>query len=168
MEKTSEKKVIPVKNYIILIIIFIVTAVITIYVNAWIKTYKISNDISPMANLVQEITLSDLEVTMSETTMAILYIANDVNYELDNDILQRVNANELNDYFYYMNVGDVSEKETIDVLKSFFDNLSDDINAIPMLIYIKDGKAEKIIDSEKRTITVNDFNVIVDSYLTID
>ncbi len=168
MSKISEKKVIPVKNYIIVIVIFIITVIITIYINSWIKTYKISNDISPMVDSVQEITLSDLEATMSETSVAILYIANNSNFELDNDILKRVNADELNDYFYYMNVGNVPEDESINALKNFFNNLSDDINSVPMLIYIKDGKAEKIIDSENRTITVNDFNVIVDSYLIYD
>ena len=127
-----------------------------------------NTDVSPLANTVQQITLSDLEATMSETNLAILYVADDSNYDLDNEILKRVNTEGVNDYFYYMNVEDISKSEIIDSLKNYFNNLSEDINSIPMIIYIKDGVAVKVIDSKDWNLTVNDFNVILDSYLEID
>ena len=168
MESKEEKRVIPIKNYFILTVICLATIIATIYINAWIKTYKMNTDVSPLANTVQQITLSDLEATMSETNLAILYVADDSNYDLDNEILKRVNTEGVNDYFYYMNVEDISKSEIIDSLKNYFNNLSEDINSIPMIIYIKDGVAVKVIDSKDWNLIVNDFNVILDSYLEID
>ena len=99
MESKEERRVIPVKNYFILLSICLVTIVATIYINAWIRTYKVNSNVNPLIGEVQEITLSDLEATMSETNLAILYVANNDNFALDKEILKRVNADSVNDYF---------------------------------------------------------------------
>lgn len=168
MESKEERRVIPVKNYFILLIICLVTIVATIYINAWIRTYKVNSNVNPLIGEVQEITLSDLEATMSETNLAILYVANNDNFALDKEILKRVNADSVNDYFYYMNVDDVSADKSIKSLKSYFDNVKESINVLPMFIYIKDGKAVKVMDSKDRQLTISDFDVLLDSYLDID
>lgn len=163
MEKEIRRKI-PFKNYIILFAIFIITVVITVYVNAWIKTYKNNQALDPLDNVVQKITLNDLEATMSETNIAILYVANINDYEMNDAILKIVNKNELNDNFYYMNVEDNSDSNTISILKKYFSNLEGDINKLPMFIYIKNGKAEKIIDSNETNLTANDLYILIDSY----
>ena len=168
MESKEEKRVIPVKNYFILLIICLVTIVATIYINAWIRTYKFNSNVNPLIGKVQEITLSDLEATMSETNLAILYVANNDNYTLDKEILKRVNENSINDYFYYMNVNVVSQDESIKTLREYFSNVKNDINIIPMFIYLKDGQAVKVIDSKDHELSINDFNILLDSYLEID
>lgn len=168
MENKKEKMVIPVKNYIILLIIFIITIIATIYINAWIKTYKANSDFSPLTNLVQEITLSDLEATMPETNIAILYIADNSDFNLDNDILKMVNDEAINDYFYYLNVEKISNNQSVEILKNYFNNLKDEINKIPMFIYIKDGKATKVFDSNERQLTINDLSILINNYLEID
>lgn len=168
MKNKDEKRIIPAKNYFILLLICLITIIATIYINAWIRTYKVNSDVSPLLGMVQEITLSDLEVTMSETNIAVLYISNGDDYNLDSEILKRVNANSVNDYFYYMNVDDVSADKSIKSLKSYFDNVKESINVLPMFIYIKDGKAVKVMDSKDRQLTISDFDVLLDSYLDID
>ena len=168
MKNKDEKRIIPVKNYFILLLICLITIIATIYINAWIRTYKVNSDVSPLLGMVQEITLSDLEVTMSETNIAVLYISNGDDYNLDSEILKRVNANSVNDYFYYMNVDDVSVDKSIKSLKSYFDYVKESINVLPMFIYIKDGKAVKVMDSKDRQLTISDFDVLLDSYLDID
>lgn len=168
MESKEERRVIPVKNYFILSIICLVTIVATIYVNAWIKTYKVNSNVNPLIGKVQEITLSDLEATMSETNLAILYVANNDNFALDKEILKRVNADSINDYFYYMNVNAISQEDCIKSLKEYFSDVKNEINSVPMLIYIKDGQAVKVIDSKDKKLNINDFNVILDNYLEID
>ena len=168
MKNKDEKRIIPVKNYFILLLICLITIIATIYINAWIRTYKVNSDVSPLLGMVQEITLSDLEVTMSETNIAVLYISNGDDYNLDSEILKRVNANSVNDYFYYMNVDDVSVDKSIKSLKSYFDYVKESINVLPMFIYIKDGKAVKVMDSKDRQLTISDFDVLLDSSLDID
>ena len=168
MESKEERRVIPVKNYFILLIICLVTIVATIYINAWIKTYKVNSNVNPLIGKVQEITLSDLEATMSETNLAILYVANNDNFALDKEILKRVNADSINDYFYYMNVNAISQEDCIKSLKEYFSDVKNEINSVPMLIYIKDGQAVKVIDSKDKKLNINDFNVILDNYLEID
>lgn len=168
MESKEERRVIPVKNYFILSIICFVTIVATIYINAWIKTYKVNSNVNPLIGKVQEITLSDLEATMSETNLAILYVANNDNFALDKEILKRVNADSINDYFYYMNVNAISQEDCIKSLKEYFSDVKNEINSVPMLIYIKDGQAVKVIDSKDKKLNINDFNVILDNYLEID
>lgn len=168
MESKEERRVIPVKNYFILSIICLVTIVATIYINAWIKTYKVNSNVNPLIGKVQEITLSDLEATMSETNLAILYVANNDNFALDKEILKRVNADSINDYFYYMNVNTISQEDCIKSLKEYFSDVKNEINSVPMLIYIKDGQAVKVIDSKDKKLNINDFNVILDNYLEID
>ena len=168
MESKEERRVIPVKNYFILLIICLVTIVATIYINAWIRTYKVNSNVNPLIGKVQEITLSDLEATMSETNLAILYVANNDNFALDKEILKRVNADSINDYFYYMNVNAISQEDCIKSLKEYFSDVKNEINSVPMLIYIKDGQAVKVIDSKDKKLNINDFNVILDNYLEID
>ena len=165
MIKKEDQRVIPIKNYFILFAICIVTILATIYINAWIHTYKINNDVSPLYNAVQQITLGDLAATMAETNVAILYVANNDNYDLDREILNRITLEGINDYFYYMNVSGISEKEYVEVLQQNFGN---DVKKVPLLIYIKNGEVKKIIDSNGDLLTINDLNVILDSYLEID
>ena len=168
MESKEERRVIPVKNYFILLIICLVTIVATIYINAWIRTYKVNSNVNPLIGEVQEITLSDLEATMSETNLAILYVANNDNFALNKEILKWVNADSVNDYFYYMNVDVISQDECVKTLKEYFSNVKNEINSIPMFIYIKDGQAVKVIDSKDRELNINDFNILLHSYLEID
>ena len=162
----EERRNVPLKNYVILSIIFIITILLTLYINAWIKAYKESNiEVSPLKDTVQEITIYDIKMSLSETNETILYIGDDTDYSLDKDILKVINKEELNDIFYYIDVSNIEDTVYINSLKDNFQELSNNINKGPMLIYIKNGVAIKVKDSSKSRLNINDLDTLIKTYI---
>ena len=162
----EERRNVPLKNYVILSIIFIITILLTLYINAWINAYKESNiEVSPLKDTVQEITIYDIKMSLSETNETILYIGDDTDYSLDKDILKVINKEELNDIFYYIDVNNIEDTVYINSLKDNFQELSNNINKGPMLIYIKNGVAIKVKDSSKSRLNINDLDTLIKTYI---
>ena len=55
------------KNYFLLLTIFIVTLLITLYINSIIRDYKyIKVDVSPLQDSISQINLNELDIALSE------------------------------------------------------------------------------------------------------
>jgi len=161
----KEKRKVPIKNYFILGIIAFLTIFLTLYINEWIKTYKDGNELLPLDGEVQQVNINELEVTLSETNQVILYVGYEGLNSLDKAILKRLKKDEVNDYFYYLNVTDYSEKKYLGELKNNFSSIRNDINKAPMFIYIKNGEALRVVDSKNDIVNINDLNMLIDNYI---
>ena len=82
------------KNYFILIVTFILTLLITLYVNSIIRDYKyIKVDVSPLEGYISQINLSELDIALSELNNGIIYVGNThsrENKRLERDILKKI------------------------------------------------------------------------------
>lgn len=119
------KKEIPVKNYVILVIIFLVTIVAVFYVRDWYNTTKehyAQNSV--MTKVIREIN-SDDEISnyILENQRLILYVSSGQNSEIKNfeddfkDLIQKL---DLRDEVIYMNLDNVDANNFYDLLKNKF------------------------------------------------
>lgn len=165
----EKNKRIPTKNYIILGITTIIVIILTLYINAWIKTYK-ENKIStsPFNEKAEEVNINEIGLTLSEMNEVILYVGytNDKTiYEMEEKLLSYIKKHNLMDKFIYVNATDYKEnKEYMNILKNTFENKKDEIKNIPILIYVKNGIAEEVINSTNKQITTYDIANLNEKY----
>ncbi len=168
MKKIEEKRTIPIKNYFILGIICIITILLTIYVNAWIKTYKANAySTSPLSGYINEININELKEPFMEINKVILYVGYTNDQKLFNEekeLLSEIQKKELTPYVIYLNVTD--DKDYLSVLQEKFDIDKTDMDEAPMFIYIKDGKAEDVVNvSDKNKLTEDFMDMVKDNDL---
>lgn len=165
----EKDKKIPIKNYLMLFIITLIVIVLTFYINAWIKTYKENKiSVSPFSELIKEVNINEINVTFSEMNEVILYVGytNDKDlYVMEEKLLKYIKKHDLIDDFIYVNINDYKEnKEYLNILKETFKEVSDDIKDVPILIYVKNGKAEEVINSSNKLLSTYDIAKLNDKY----
>lgn len=163
MAKQENERKIATKNYVALAVLGIFTIFATLYICKWINIYKEEKLMtSPLTEVVSEIYLSELSESILETDEAIIYFGytNDKdNYELEEKILKEIKNKGLNEYVFYVNVKDYLEnKEYEKMIKDIFPELENKNLKAPLLVYTKRATPIKIKSSNKKLITVKDFN----------
>ena len=132
------------KNYLILVLITLIVVILTLYINAWIKTYKDNKiSISPFSGVTEEVNINEIGLTLSEMNEVILYVGytNDkVIYEMEEKLLK-----------YIKKRGLIEDKK-------------EEIKGIPILIYVKSGKADMIINSNNKVITTYELATLSEKY----
>lgn len=167
--KKVEKREVPLRNYFILAIIGIMTVVLTLYVDKWITSYnehKIST--SPLSGKVSEININELEMSLNETPEVILYVSYTNNIDVYNKevkLLSKLKKENKLDYLIYLDVTQNMENDKyLDILRKKFKNVSNEIKKAPLFIYIKNGEAMNVINSDGRVIDYSDFLQIIEMY----
>lgn len=160
---------IPKKNYLILLVIAVLTVLLVFYINAWIKTYKQNQlNISPLTNNVNEVYKNELHLSLSESNQMILYVgyndSDDVK-ELEKQLLSTIRSKNLHEYFIYYDVTkELKNDEYLKILKNEFSEIKDSIDTAPMLIYVKSGEGVEVVDSKSNLITIEDFKELISKY----
>lgn len=157
------------KNYIILGIICVVTIVLTLYINAWVKTYKENKiSVSPLSGVVEEVNINEIDLAFSEMNEVILYVGytNDKTiYDMEKKLLKYIKKLDIVDNFIYVNITDYKDNdEYIEILKKSFGEVKDEIKKAPMIIYVKNGKAEKVVNSKNKRISTYDISDLNETY----
>lgn len=167
--KKVEKRAVPLKNYFILAVIGIVTIILTLYINEWITSYnehKIS--ISPLSGKVSEININELEMSLNETPEIILYVSYTNNIDVYNKevkLLSKLKKENKLDYLIYLDVTKNMENEKyLEILKKRFSNVSNEIKKAPLFIYLKNGEAINVTNSDGRIVDYSDFSQIIETY----
>ncbi len=126
---------------------------------------------SVFARMGGNIQYTDIENAISELpTDGFIFISytksSDIK-KLENNLKKIVVANELQNNFYYLDATELMlENDYVNTLNKKF-ALDDDnmISDIPAILYYKDGKLKKTIDSSNdRMLNSDDFNKLLDSY----
>jgi len=160
---------VPTKNYVLLCLIFIVTVIIVLYINAWAKTYKEDKlSVSPLSGVLEEIGPEEITQSLSEINEVILYVGYNNSqklYDSENNLLDYIKKHDLADKVLYVNVSNSKEDNGyIEILKESFSNMATDIVEAPMLIYVKNGKAIEVIKSTKGIIRKKDISILNKTY----
>lgn len=165
MNKSGEKAISK-KNYIILGIICIITVLLTLYINAWIKTYKESAySVSPMSGEVNEVRINELNEPFMEINQVILYIGYTNDQKLhsnEEELIKYIRKNELNSYVMYLNVNE--EENYVSLLQDKFGDEDNVVKDAPLFIYIKDGETKKIVNVKNENDLTNSFKKMVKKY----
>lgn len=157
------------KNYLILVLITLIVVILTLYINAWIKTYKDNKiSISPFSGVTEEVNINEIGLTLSEMNEVILYVGytNDkVIYEMEEKLLKYIKKRGLIDRFIYVNASNyLDNDEYLNILKNTFEDKKEEIKGIPILIYVKSGKADMIINSNNKVITTYELATLSEKY----
>ena len=159
----KNERVVPIKNYIYLLIMIIVVVSLTFLIFNINKNYQTEKlETSYLANYLTVVKTEELSNILSEPSSELFIFVtktNDENiFNLEKDLKKIIKKHDLRDNFILLDYTDESNVEELNkILKS-------DIETIPAIIYIKNGEFIKSIDSKESLLKSSDFEKILDEY----
>lgn len=149
------KREIPVKNYVILILVFLVTIVAVFYVRDWYNTtknYYAQNSV--MTKVVREIKSEEISNYILENQRFILYVSSGHDSGIKNfedDFKNLIQSLDLTDDVLYMNLDGVNLESFYDLLKNNYVRNSKIKNQIvdsnSSLYLFTDGKVSGVLNN---------------------
>ena len=147
-----KKKDIPLKNYIISLLIVVGVVLITFYVK---KTYEMNVEASlsqsVLSRTVGEVKLDEIDTVLLEKAdnyFIYLSYANDAKvYNFDKKIKNIIADYELQDNFYYVNLTDELDENILTSVNKKFNLKKGQIIELPAILFYQEGKLNKILTS---------------------
>lgn len=157
------KKEIPLKNYILLSIVLILTIVVVTYFFMWENTYEKSRLQTPILDdYLLVINYNELNNYLVENKDVIIYVSelNNENIRLfENKFKNIINKNNLNNKILYLDL--TKELKENDIVREINQKYGKEMTEVPSIIIIKDGKI-----SSSYNIKENSYNVkLLEKYL---
>lgn len=159
----KKEKEIPLKNYILLSIVLILTIVVVIYFFLWKNTYEKSKLQTPILDdYLLVINYNELNNYLVENKDAIIYISklNNENIRLfENKFKNIINKNNLNNKILYLDL--TEELKENNIVKKINKKYGKEMTEVPTIVIIKDGKI-----SSSYNIKENKYNIkLLEKYL---
>ena len=157
------KKEIPLKNYILLSIVLILTIVVVTYFFMWENTYEKSRLQTPILDdYLLVINYNELNNYLVENKDVIIYVSelNNENIRLfENKFKNIINKNNLNNKILYLDL--TKELKENDIVREINQKYGKEMTEVPSIIIIKYGKI-----SSSYNIKENSYNVkLLEKYL---
>ena len=148
------KKRIPLKNYILLGIILIITIILVVYIYMWHNAYKNNEQNTRiMDEYLQVINYNELDNYLTENKNAIIYCSttNDKNIRIfEKKFKNIISKNSLNNDILYLDLtNEIKNKNTSNELRE------KNITSIPLIIIYKDGNLYSIYDIKDNNYNIN-------------
>ena len=159
----KKEKEIPLKNYILLSIVLILTIVVVIYFFLWKNTYEKSKLQTPILDdYLLVINYNELNNYLVENKDAIIYVSklNDESIRLfENKFKNIINKNNLNNKILYLDL--TEELKENNIVKEINKKYGKKMTEVPTIVIIKDGKI-----SSSYNIKENNYNIkLLEKYL---
>ena len=167
----NTNKEIPIKNYIILGTIIIITLLVAIYLFSWYRQYTDNKVSEPViTNTLREVEYNNLNTVLKERDVLIMYMCTtdeDICRSFEKKFASYVKDNNLTEESVYLNLGYSSyENGLLD--KVYSNYKSDDLKKVysyPTLLIFNQGKIVDVLSSNgKNTITINQVKDFLGSY----
>ena len=174
---TSVKKnerFIPIKNYVLAVVIVVVMILLTLYGFEWYKVLK-ENKVST-SYLVKEKIISNEIKGLNEVNdvfsqapdnyyLYISYTGSEEIYNMEKDLKKVINDYSLNDSMYFLNVSNIKDEEDyIDQINEALNLENKKVKKVPTIIYYNDGKVVDIIERlDDNIMNVGDFEKLLES-----
>lgn len=143
----KKEKEIPLKNYILLSIVLILTIVVVIYFFLWKNTYEKSKLQTPILDdYLLVINYNELNNYLVENKDAIIYVSklNDESIRLfENKFKNIINKNNLNNKILYLDL--TEELKENNIVKEINKKYGKEMTEAPTIVIIKDGKNIKFL-----------------------
>ena len=159
----KKEKEIPLKNYILLSIVLILTIVVVINLFLWKNTYEKSKLQTPILDdYLLVINYNELNNYLVENKDAIIYVSelNDESIRLfENKFKNIINKNNLNNKILYLDL--TEELKESNIVKEINKKYGKKMTEVPTIVIIKDGKI-----SSSYNIKENNYNIkLLEKYL---
>lgn len=174
---TSVKKnerFIPIKNYVLAVVIVVVMILLTLYGFEWYKVLK-ENKVSTSYLVKEKIIsneikgLNEVNDVFSEAPdnyyLYISYTGSEEIYNMEKDLKKVINDYSLNDSMYFLNVSNIKDEEDyIDQINKALNLENKKVKKVPTIIYYNDGKVVDIIERlDDNIMNVGDFEKLLES-----
>ena len=158
------------KNYVILISIFLATFLVVIILrNQYIQYRDYQLTIPVLKDKLNEVTVAELDTYLIENTDAIIYIevSEDENSrKVASDLYEVVKRRDLTERVVYLNISSVEDKE------EFFNNFNEKycdegkkLSNYPALVLFYEGKVESYVSrTENQELNIGNVEQLFDQY----
>lgn len=159
----------PERNYYVVLIVSVLVVVLTLtFRNIYLSYLNNYVNISHFSDKsINQINTDDFDFTLSEVNEGILYVSytDDDLKNIDRKLYKLFKKKSLIDKIIYWNVDDLQkDSRYLSMLRNRFPEISDNISLAPLVIYIKDGKAVKVICSEYELINDDMVEDMIEEY----
>lgn len=166
MEKQERK--VPAKNYLLLLVLFIVTFLIVYYFYRWYVVYsEYQNDIPVIRDSLTEMTEEEMEHYVRETPTTTIYVCTASKTECRNfekNFKKLVEKESLKEYIIYVNLDDQNKDTFVERFNQNHPYKKSGLKDYPALIYFEDGEVSDILQaSEDEELTISDVVDFIDS-----
>ena len=157
-----QEREIPKKNYLYLIIMFIIVIFVTLLIfdirdNINSKKLETSN----FNQFISEVKLEEIDSILTEPSSDLFILITKVNdeeiYQLEGNIKRIIKNYDMRENFIYI---DYTDKEISELNKK----LNTNIKTIPALIYYKNGVFVKSVDSSEDLLNSSDIEQIIEEF----
>lgn len=169
----KNERYVPIKNYVVSIVIICAIILLTWYGFAWYNVFK-ENKVSTSYLVKEKIisneikSLNEVEDVFSEAPASyyvyVSYTGSEEVYNMEKELQDVIVEYNLNDSMYFLNVTSIKdEKDYIDKVNKALKLEEKKITKIPTIVYYKDGVAVDIITrSDDNLMNVGDFQKMLD------
>ncbi len=169
----KNERYVPLKNYVLAVVIVVVMFLLTWYGFAWYKVLK-ENRIATSYLVKEKIIsneikdLKEVSAVFSEAPSTyyiyVSYTGSEEIYNMEKDLKDLINDYNLNDSMYYLNVTDIKDdKDYLNKINESLNLESKKVESVPTVIYYKDGKVIDIIKrNDDNIMNVGDFQKLLD------
>lgn len=154
MDKNEEKKrIIPAKNYVILVVLFIAVITLVLYLcNLYYVYDEHQREIPVIRDTLFEIQPDEIEHYVMENPTAVFYMctaADEVCRDFEKDLKKLVAKEELQSAIIYVNLSDVDQSEFVDKFNSKYPYKISLKKNYPAFVVFEEGKVNSILQANR-------------------
>ena len=157
-----QKKSIPLKNYIIVVVIVLLVVLGSLYACSWYKTIKEYNlNKSVITDTVNKIELETLESYIVDNSNFIMYLSDSSDESIksfEKKFKRYIKNNSLNSEILYLDIKDYDNELVVETLLNYKSETLKNLKNIPFpnLLIFENGKIEDILYLRKSSINRKD------------
>lgn len=160
----DNKRVVPIKNYLYLLIMLLIVVFVTFSVVKIGKYYDEKKlEKSYFDGYISEVSLKDMKNIFTEASSEMFIIVTEVNnedvYKQEKELKKVIKKRDIRDNIMFIDYTD--EKDNLDNLNK---TLGSNIKTIPAIIYYKNREIITTIDSSNGLLNAGEFEKLLDSY----
>ena len=163
------QKKIPTKNYIMVLVIFIIVIVAVIYLASWYNTYQdFQKEIPVLQGTISEVKTDELDHYLLENPTTVVYICtanNDECRDFETQYKKEILKNEWQDSMTYLNVDTSDVTQYLSSLLDRYATANFTLDRVPALIAFEDGQIVAAISGiNGNRLTISEANRFMDRY----
>lgn len=168
----EETKEIPVKNYLVLGIIVVITLLAFVYLLSWFKQYNDSKINTPIiTSTLREVEYNNIDTVLQERDVLIMYMCTtdeSVCRSFEKKFVKYIKDNNLSEDIIYLNLGyDRDENNLLNKVYNQYksDKLVKKVYEYPTLLIFNGGKIIDILSSNgKNKLTIEEVDLFLEGY----
>ena len=151
--KTEEERIIPTKNYILLVVLFVAIVALVLYLCNLYHVYdEHQREIPVIRGTLSEIQPDELEHYLMENPTSVIYMctASDESCrDYERDLKRLVEKKELQERIIYVNLSDVDSFEFVDKFNARYPYRVSLKQNYPAFVAFEDGEIRSILQADK-------------------